>query len=133
MVLNQITETHRVADLAKIVSEITGAEIANLPNPRREADENDLVVLNEQFLALDLDGLTGIFAEQYAVANLDIHGNQLAAVVPLAGADGEDFTLIRLFCGGIGNHNAGRGLAFFFHAPDNYAIMQRTNFHSWFS
>jgi UDP-sulfoquinovose synthase len=37
MVLNQITETHRVADLAKIVSEITGAEIANLPNPRREA------------------------------------------------------------------------------------------------
>src|SRR5258706_4839783 len=52
MVLNQITETHRVAELAKIVSEITGAEIANLPNPRREADENDLVLLNEQFLAL---------------------------------------------------------------------------------
>ena len=58
MVLNQITETHRVADLAKIVSEITGAEIANLPNPRREADENDLVVLNEQFLALGLNPTT---------------------------------------------------------------------------
>ncbi|HEX5190866.1 MAG TPA: NAD-dependent epimerase/dehydratase family protein [Streptosporangiaceae bacterium] len=58
MVLNQITETHRVADLAKIVSEITGAEIANLPNPRREADENDLVVRNEQFLALGLNPTT---------------------------------------------------------------------------
>ncbi len=58
MVLNQITETHRVADLAKIVSEITGAEIANLPNPRREADENDLVVLNKQFLALGLNPTT---------------------------------------------------------------------------
>ncbi|HEX9520944.1 MAG TPA: hypothetical protein VF940_32790, partial [Streptosporangiaceae bacterium] len=58
MVLNQITETHRVAELAKIVSEITGAEIANLPNPRREADENDLVVLNEQFLALGLNPTT---------------------------------------------------------------------------
>src|SRR5215475_13041478 len=57
-VLNQITETHRIADLAKIVSEITGAEIANLPNPRREADENDLVVLNEQFLALGLNPTT---------------------------------------------------------------------------
>ena len=33
-VLNQITETHRVLDLAKLVSDITGADIAYLPNPR---------------------------------------------------------------------------------------------------
>jgi UDP-sulfoquinovose synthase len=58
MVLNQITETHRVADLAKMVSEITGVQIANLPNPRREADENDLVVRNDQFLALGLNPTT---------------------------------------------------------------------------
>jgi UDP-sulfoquinovose synthase len=58
MVLNQITEVHRVADLAKMVSEITGVEIANLPNPRREADENDLVVKNDQFLALGLNPTT---------------------------------------------------------------------------
>src|SRR5579863_7167845 len=58
MVLNQITETHRVADLAKMVSEVTGVEIANLPNPRREADENDLVVRNDQFLALGLQPTT---------------------------------------------------------------------------
>ncbi|MDR2987267.1 MAG: NAD-dependent epimerase/dehydratase family protein [Nocardiopsaceae bacterium] len=72
MVLNQITETHRVADLAKIVSEITGAEIANLPNPRAEADENDLVVRNEQFLALGLNPTTlsnGLLEEVSEVAN----------------------------------------------------------------
>jgi UDP-sulfoquinovose synthase len=71
MVLNQITETHRIADLAKIVSEITGAEIANLPNPRREADENDLVVLNEQFLALGLNPTTltnGLLEEVTGIA-----------------------------------------------------------------
>ena len=55
MVLNQITETHRIEDLAKLVVNTISAEIAYLPNPRREADENDLVVLNEQFLALGLE------------------------------------------------------------------------------
>ncbi len=58
MVLNQVTESHRLRDLAKMVSEMTGAQIANLPNPRREADENDLVVKNDQFLALGLNPTT---------------------------------------------------------------------------
>jgi len=39
-VLNQITETHRVLDLARLVSVVTGVEIAYLPNPRVEAEEN---------------------------------------------------------------------------------------------
>ena len=43
LVLNQITETHRVRDLAKLVGDATGVEIAYLPNPRREADENELM------------------------------------------------------------------------------------------
>src|SRR6266571_5092080 len=58
LVLNQMTETHRVLDLAKLISDITGAEIACLPNPRREADENDLIVRNDQFLALGLQPTT---------------------------------------------------------------------------
>ena len=57
-VLNQVTETHRVLDLAKMVADITGVEIAYLPNPRREAKENDLVVRNDQFLALGLQPTT---------------------------------------------------------------------------
>ncbi len=54
MVLNQITETHRVADLAKMIADKKDVQIANLPNPRTEADWNDLEVLNDQFVALGL-------------------------------------------------------------------------------
>lgn len=42
LVRNQITETHRVLDLAKMIGDMTDTEIAYLPNPRREAEENDL-------------------------------------------------------------------------------------------
>jgi UDP-sulfoquinovose synthase len=69
MVLNQVTETHRIADLAKLIADMKGVEIRNLPNPRIEADENDLDVRNDQFLALGLrptrlsDDLLGEIAE----------------------------------------------------------------------
>ena len=53
-----MTETHRVVDLAKLVAETTDAEVAYLPNPRREAEENELIVRNDQFLALGLQPTT---------------------------------------------------------------------------
>ena len=54
-VFNQMTETHRVRDLAELTSRLTGAKVAYLPNPRKEAAENDLVVENKQILELGLD------------------------------------------------------------------------------
>lgn len=57
-IFNQVTETHRVRDLAKKIQEMTGAEIANLDNPRNEDAENDLHVKNEQFLSLGLNPTT---------------------------------------------------------------------------
>ena len=57
-VLNQMTETHRLLDLAKMIADAMGAEIAYLPNPRREAEENELIVRNDQFLALGLQPTT---------------------------------------------------------------------------
>jgi UDP-sulfoquinovose synthase len=57
-ILNQMTETHRVVDLAKLVSVITGAEIDYVTNPRNEAAENELVVENRQFLDLGLEPIT---------------------------------------------------------------------------
>ena len=54
-VFNQVTETYRIDDLAKLVSKLTGAEIAYLPNPRKEAADNDLEVTRDRFLALGLD------------------------------------------------------------------------------
>ncbi len=70
-IFNQMTETHRVRDLAALISELFGAEIAHLPNPRQEAPENDLVVKNEQFLGLGLNPTTlrdGLLEELVEVA-----------------------------------------------------------------
>lgn len=55
MILNQMTETHRVRDLAELVARISGAELTLVPNPRKEADENELYVSNDTFLSLGLE------------------------------------------------------------------------------
>lgn len=57
-ILNQMTETHRVNDLAKLVSVLTGAEIDYVDNPRNEDPENELRVENRQFLDLGLEPIT---------------------------------------------------------------------------
>ena len=57
-IFNQMTETFRVRELAKLISEMSGAEIVYLPNPRKEAAENDLKVSNDQFLELGLEPTT---------------------------------------------------------------------------
>lgn len=54
-IFNQMTETHRVVDLANMVRDLTGVDIDFLPNPRNEAEENDLLVENKGLLALGLD------------------------------------------------------------------------------
>ncbi|UMG93043.1 NAD-dependent epimerase/dehydratase family protein [Nocardioides sp. TF02-7] len=57
-IFNQMTETHRVRDLAKMISDRTGVAIHNVPNPRNEADENELHVANDRFLHLGLTPIT---------------------------------------------------------------------------
>ncbi len=54
-VFNQMTECHRVVDLAKLVSTLTGAEIDYVDNPRKEAAENELFVQNDHLLQLGLN------------------------------------------------------------------------------
>ncbi len=70
-ILNQMTQTHRVRDLARLVAEKTGAEIAFVPNPRKEAAENDLQVENQRLLGLGLTPITledGLMAEVTEIA-----------------------------------------------------------------
>ncbi|MEO1040216.1 MAG: NAD-dependent epimerase/dehydratase family protein [Pseudomonadota bacterium] len=57
-IMNQMTETHRVRDLAKMIADLTDAQIALLPNPRNEADENDLHVENDTFIQMGLKPIT---------------------------------------------------------------------------
>src|ERR1051325_1452527 len=49
---------------------------------------------HEELIALDLDGLARVLAEQHAVADLDVDRNQLAQIVFLALADGDDLALV---------------------------------------
>jgi UDP-sulfoquinovose synthase len=57
-VMNQMTECWRVRELAQMVARLTGAEVAHLPNPRQEADENDLAVENRRLLTYGLEPIT---------------------------------------------------------------------------
>ena len=57
-VFNQMTECHKVIDLAEIVARLTGVDIDHVDNPRNEAPENDLVVENRQLLGLGLEPIT---------------------------------------------------------------------------
>lgn len=71
MIFNQMTETHRVRDLAELVSSLTGAEVAYVDNPRKEAPENELYVRNDTFLDKGLEPTTleeGLLAEVVDVA-----------------------------------------------------------------
>src|ERR1700683_2357416 len=57
-VFNQVTETYRIGELAELIAKETGVEIAHLPNPRKEAVENELNVSRDRFIALGLDPTT---------------------------------------------------------------------------
>ncbi|MEL6501953.1 MAG: NAD-dependent epimerase/dehydratase family protein [Cyanobacteria bacterium J06631_6] len=75
-ILNQMTETHRVIDLAKMISSMTGGEIAYLENPRNEAVENELFVKNQRFIDLGLEPTTlsqGLLKEVTEVAEKYAH------------------------------------------------------------
>jgi UDP-sulfoquinovose synthase len=77
---NQMTETHRVRDLAKKVSALTGASIAFTPNPRKEDAENDLHVRNDLFLDLGLEPTTlddGLLLEVTEVSERYAHRAKL--------------------------------------------------------
>ena len=75
-ILNQMTETHRVVDLAKMIAQMTGAEVAYLENPRNEAPENELFVKNQRLLDLGLEPTTlsqGLLQEVTEVAEKYAH------------------------------------------------------------
>ena len=70
-IFNQMTETHRLIDLAKLVSRLTGASIDFVENPRNEAADNDLFVENRQLLDLGLVPVTleeGLLSEVAEIA-----------------------------------------------------------------
>jgi len=70
-VMNQITETHRVGDLAELVARLTGARIHRMSNPRTESDENLLSARNDSLISLGLDPIrleSGLLQESVEIA-----------------------------------------------------------------
>ena len=57
---------------------------------------------DQEILAVEPDLGARPFAEQDAVADLDVERLQLAAVIARAGSGGEDLAFLRLFLGGVG-------------------------------
>ncbi|MGM0424838.1 MAG: NAD-dependent epimerase/dehydratase family protein [Thermodesulfobacteriota bacterium] len=57
-IFNQVTETHKVRDLAQLVARMTGAQIRYYNNPRLEDQENTLWMQNQKFLELGLEPVT---------------------------------------------------------------------------
>jgi UDP-sulfoquinovose synthase len=75
-IMNQMTETHRVMDLAQLVSRLTGVPIEQVPNPRVEADENELDADNRSLLNLGLHPITletGLLLEIKEIAEKYAH------------------------------------------------------------
>lgn len=75
-IYNQMTETHKVRDLAKTISERTGVGIEYLSNPRNEADENELHVANDSLLGLGLSPISlngGLMEEVTAITRKYAH------------------------------------------------------------
>ena len=52
-IMNQLAETHRLRDLARIVQRMTDCKIAWLPSPRNEKAENELLVRNDALRSLE--------------------------------------------------------------------------------
>lgn len=82
-ILNQMTETHRVRDLAELIARISGAVVEMVPNPRQESAENELHVTNDTFLELGLQPTTlseGLLHEVEETAKRYAHRADLSKI-----------------------------------------------------
>src|SRR5947209_20362835 len=69
--------------------------------------EDFFLAHDEQVFVVDPDLGAGIFAEENAVAFLDGERENLALVIALAFADGDNHAFLRLFLVGVRNDDAG--------------------------
>src|SRR5215469_7096193 len=84
---------------------------------------------DDELLPIDLDLAARPFAEQDAVAGLDVQGLELAVLAPAAGADGDHLALHGLLLGRIRDDDPAGGLLLLLQAADQDAIMQGSEFH----
>src|SRR6202011_2114528 len=92
---------------------------------------HDIALLHDQeLLAVDLDLGAGPFAEQHAVANLEIDRDQFAGLVTATRTDRYDLALRGFFLGSVRNDDAACGFVFGVDTLDHDAVVERTESHA---
>src|ERR1019366_4350224 len=90
----------------------------------------DVVLVQEHVLdAVELDLGPRVLPEEDAVAHLHVERTNLAVLLHLAVADGDDQPLDRLLLGRVGDDDAPLALQFLLYALDHEAVGQGTDLH----
>jgi hypothetical protein len=84
---------------------------------------------DHEFFPIDLDLAARPFAEQDAVAGLDVERVDLAVLAPGTGARSDDLALHRLLLCGIGNDDPAGGLLILLDAANQDTVMQGPKLH----
>src|SRR4051794_33889548 len=91
---------------------------------------HDVGLLHDQeLLAVDLDLGARPFAEQHAVADLEVDRDQLAGFVAATRADSDDLALRGLLFGGVRNDDAAGSLFLGIDALNDDTVVKRAKFH----
>ena len=91
-------------------------------------DGEDVFLAQDQVVvAVDLDLVAGVLAEEDAVPLLDVQRNALAVVVDLPGAGGLDGAALGLLLGGVGDDDPADLLLALVLALHEDPVVQRTN------
>src|SRR5690349_6346873 len=86
--------------------------------------QNFLFAHDQVFLAMELDLLAGVLAEEHRVAFLDVERRDLAVLLDLALADSDDLALLWLFLGGVRDDDPADLLLALFDPLNDHAIVQ---------
>src|SRR6516164_3194250 len=93
-------------------------------------DAHDVGFLHDhQFLTVEANLGARPFAEQHAVAGLEVERVHLAVLAPGTRPGRDVIALHRLLLGGVGNEDPARRLRFLLHSPDHHTVVQRSEFH----
>jgi len=98
-------------------------------------DDSQYFVLahDEVLFPIKLDLLSRVLPEQDQVAGFHVKRNALAVVLRLAVAGGDNFALLGLFLGGVGDDDPADFLFAFLDSRNDDAVVQRSDVHALYS
>src|SRR5207249_5727866 len=92
---------------------------------------HDVALFHDQILdSLDLDLRARPFAEQNAVANLEVDGDDFASLIAATGTDGDHLSLGRLLFGSIRNDDSTCALVLGVDARNHDAVVKGPKLHT---